>query len=179
MNTADREQLARAFGFAQGKHPDLRDIIERGFSWSHFVESEELIRYSSSPAATVSKALMPRRTLIYVFLLDSGFVIFYNLPPRLVLQEATVSLICPEACFQAHTAAECEEYVRTWTSHKLYTPDFSLSSAIEMLCFKQLDPGRRDLFVEIGSVNLLIIASGKLFLILKASMVIPYQNLLC
>ncbi|EXJ75824.1 uncharacterized protein A1O5_00331 [Cladophialophora psammophila CBS 110553] len=134
--------LARAFGFAQGKHTDLRDTIERGFSWSRFVEREELIR-----------------TLIYVFALDSGFLIFYNLPPKLVVQEATVSLICPEACFQAHTAAECEEYVRMWTSHRLYSPNFSLSSAIEILCSKQLSPDHRDLFVEIGSVNLLIIAA--------------------
>lgn len=101
------------------------------------------------------------RTLIYVFLLDSGFVIFYNFPPRLVVQEANVSLVCPEACFQAQTAAECEAYVRMWTSHRLYQPSLSLSSAIEILCRRSVSQYHRDVFIELGSVNLMIIATGE------------------
>jgi hypothetical protein len=94
--------------------------------------------------------------------LNSGFVIFFNLPPRLVVQEASTSLVCPEACFQAPTTAECLRHIKTWTFHKLYIPDLSLYSAIELLSQKKSRQYAPDLFIGVGSVNLLIITTGEL-----------------
>jgi hypothetical protein len=41
------------------------------------------------------------KNLIYIFLLDTVFVIFNNLPPRMVINELKMDLVCPESCFQA------------------------------------------------------------------------------
>jgi hypothetical protein len=35
-----------------------------------------------------------------VFVLDTGLTTWHNSPPRLVLRELEIGLVCPESCFQ-------------------------------------------------------------------------------
>ncbi|KAL1982526.1 hypothetical protein VTN96DRAFT_1251 [Rasamsonia emersonii] len=85
--------------------------------WSQFIAEEELIR-----------------TLTYVFLLDTGFAIFYNTPPRMVIAELQMDLTCPEICFQASTANECLAHFRAWVTTRTWPGTPSLHSAVCRIC---------------------------------------------
>ncbi|KAF3394654.1 hypothetical protein F1880_005444 [Penicillium rolfsii] len=85
------------------------------FDWQAYIQKEETIR-----------------TLIYVFLLDSAFVIFHNSPPRIFGQELEIHISCPEAAFQAGSADECFQYLKKWADE---VPDHpSVSTTIETIC---------------------------------------------
>lgn len=47
------------------------------------------------------------RVMYYIFILDSGFCIFHNYPPRLALAEIKVDLPCPEDVYEAVDSTDC------------------------------------------------------------------------
>ncbi|KAJ5764934.1 hypothetical protein N7520_004493 [Penicillium odoratum] len=85
------------------------------FDWQAYIQKEETIR-----------------TLSFVFLLDSAFVIFHNSPPRIFGQELEMHISCPEAAFQAGSADECFQHLKKWADEVLDHP--SVSTAIETIC---------------------------------------------
>lgn len=101
------------------------------------------------------------RTFLWVFLLDTSFVIFNNLPPRMVIRELQMRMACPESCFQASTAEECAAAVRDWVSQPSATSKISLHKAIECFCFDDLAPYLLRGLASLGPLNLFVIISGK------------------
>ncbi|EXJ69403.1 uncharacterized protein A1O5_07439 [Cladophialophora psammophila CBS 110553] len=135
--------LARDMDIASSKHPYLDFSDPEGFDWHSFISREERIR-----------------TLIYVFLLDSGFVMFNNLPPRMAAAEMKLNLACPEGCFQADSARDCFLRLRQWYSSANTTATMSLSAALETLCQKELDDRVCMRFSTVGILNMFTMASA-------------------
>src|SRR5689334_22679167 len=97
------------------------------FNWHDFVAREELIRYklSTLPSLFVADGV-DISTLIYIFLMDTAFVMFNNLPPRMAVKELKMDLACPEPCFQATTSAECFSQIQIWTASETWAQRMSL-----------------------------------------------------
>jgi hypothetical protein len=70
----------------------------------------------------------------YIFLLDTAFSIFHCSPPRLMIPEMRVSLVCPEDCFQAASAEECFVLLLAWTRSQPLQAEMSLFEAVGALC---------------------------------------------
>jgi hypothetical protein len=133
--------------------------IGTNFSWKEFVAQEELIRYDSSVTHRIRS--LPNRTFLWIFLLDTCFVIFNNLPPRMVIRELQLRMAYPEACFQADTAEECARAMRDWRDHLPTMADISLREAIQVFCSDNLVPSVRCELANLGPLNLFVIISGK------------------
>lgn len=123
-------------------HP-LDDLDMQNFDWKTFVVREELIR-----------------TVMYVFLLDIAFTIFNNLPPRMVVREMTIDLVCPEPCFQAETAEDCYTKIKSWISHPLWSKQATLYAAIRHFRQPKIAPDVQHYLARSGILNLWAIASA-------------------
>ncbi|KAK5191957.1 hypothetical protein LTR20_010968 [Exophiala xenobiotica] len=129
--------VARALGFSSARHPDLTDLRRSTFDWREFILTEEMIR-----------------TLLWVYLLDSAFVIFNNMPPRLALRELGIGLACSEACFQAEDPSSCFNYLKLWGTRVGRPRDTSLYSLIKSFCSGTMDSGRLDRASHEGFMNM-------------------------
>ncbi|KAI9929443.1 hypothetical protein MW887_000914 [Aspergillus wentii] len=119
------------------------------FDWHEFVRDEELIR-----------------TLLYVFLIDTAFTIFNNLPPRLAFSELKLSLACPEPCFQSQSADDC--LLELHMASSAVPPINTVASAIETLCEAEICPDDWQALSRTGILNLFIIISALHVLIFNA-----------
>ncbi|KIW77862.1 hypothetical protein Z517_07695 [Fonsecaea pedrosoi CBS 271.37] len=136
--------MAREFGFGNAMHGDLASLTLADFDWHEFALKEELIR-----------------TLNYIIVLDSGFVMMNNMPPRILPSELRVGLVCPEACFQASSKSDCFHHLRTWMSHPLWRDRrLATAEALNILTSGEMDSETVQFFTHLGYVNLgiLIIA---------------------
>ncbi|EXJ91674.1 hypothetical protein A1O3_00224 [Capronia epimyces CBS 606.96] len=124
-------------------HTGLDHLDLHSLSWKQFVVREELIR-----------------SIMYVFLLDTAFTIFNNLPPRMVLRETTNDLACPEPCFQAPTAVDCFNKIQNWISHPQYKKGVPFYAAVRSLRQKTLDIETRAYLSQCGVLNLWTIVSS-------------------
>ncbi|KAK4937633.1 hypothetical protein LTR10_021779 [Elasticomyces elasticus] len=124
-------------------HGALGGTQFQNFLWEDFVLREELIR-----------------TIIYIFLLDTAFTIFNNVPPRMTNREMTNDLACPEPCFQAATVVDCFQKTREWVTHPLCCERTTLYAAIR--CFGQtsIDPVTQQYLAQAGVLNLWTIVSA-------------------
>ncbi|KAL4749001.1 hypothetical protein BDW72DRAFT_214371 [Aspergillus terricola var. indicus] len=104
----------RAMGLSEARHPhiDLKSSVTVE-AWNEYIFKAEMIR-----------------TFNHVFLLDSAFVIFHNSVPRMVLQEMTIDLTCPEDVFQAVSPAE---FTRALKLHPACTAPL-LTDCVRNLC---------------------------------------------
>uniref|UniRef100_A0A093VGT3 Zinc-type alcohol dehydrogenase-like protein n=1 Tax=Talaromyces marneffei PM1 TaxID=1077442 RepID=A0A093VGT3_TALMA len=87
--------IVRDLDIMAARHIDYNSKHRNEFDWNEFVSREELIR-----------------TFIWVFLMDTAFVTFNNLPPRMVVKEMKMHVAAPESCFQASTADQCYDAIR-------------------------------------------------------------------
>ncbi|KIW18811.1 hypothetical protein PV08_03100 [Exophiala spinifera] len=129
-------------------HRALRELLEHGqlFRWEKFVLHEQLIR-----------------VIIYVFLLDTAFTIFNNVPPRMVIREMTNDLACPEPCFQASTAEECGDEFQKWTTHPIHSHcggGGSLYASIRRFRQDRIELSGQRCLADIGVLNLWTIVSS-------------------
>lgn len=97
---------------------------------------------------------------IWIFLLDTAFVIFNNLPHRMVIKEMRMHMASPEACFQAATAEECIEQIHRWMHPTSPFCSLLLREAIENLCLDTLSPESQQQFSQLGPLNLFAMVSG-------------------
>ncbi|PYI07315.1 hypothetical protein BO78DRAFT_313470 [Aspergillus sclerotiicarbonarius CBS 121057] len=121
--------------------------------WNQFIESEQLIR-----------------TLLYVFLVDTEFTIFHNMPPRLTIPELQMPLACPETCFQARSADEYS-HQRSALSQS-GPPRASISTIIQTMCREDFELDVLPGLGQLGTLNLFILISAlhTLKFTIKASM---------
>lgn len=129
--------VARDIGISHARHPPYHPL---SFSWQEFVAREQLIR-----------------VFMWIFLLDTAFVIFNNVPPRMAIKEMKMHLVCSEACFQAPNSDLCFQNLRSGFPNGTHT----LSSLTAMIC-KQLIVSKTQLaLANIGPLNLFALASGR------------------
>jgi hypothetical protein len=96
------------------------------------------------------------RVLLWVFLLDTAFVIFNNLPPRMAIKEMKMHFACNEACFQAATGDLCSQLL----SSDPINGKYKLSSLTMMMCKRSIAADDQALLANIGPLNLFALTSG-------------------
>ncbi|QKX62667.1 uncharacterized protein TRUGW13939_09828 [Talaromyces rugulosus] len=121
----------------------LRAVNNQLFEWESFINTEEKIR-----------------TLSYVFLLDGGFVIFNNMPPRMVVSELEMGLACPDECFQAPSASECLAILETWAGKTPQFYQYSIVSVLETMFRRDLSVEKKGIYAHFGILNLFIIVTA-------------------
>ena len=133
------------------------------FDWNEFVSREELIRYVRYLRWLCHILTFPdHRIFHWIFLLDTAFVIFNNLPPRLVIKEMKEHVAAPEACFQAETADKCFRQIQQWMPARSQFWKISFRSAFENLCQANLSTDMRYVLAALGPLNLFAMSSGEL-----------------
>lgn len=149
----------RDIGIHNARHPDYRQLMNLcDFSWEGFAVREELIR-----------------VLLWIFLLDTAFVIFNNLPPRMVIREMTMSPAKPESCFQAMTAEACFHALRQQLKQQQSNNNDDINglyivSAVEVLYQPYIDEVLSTSLADLGPLNLFAMTSA------LHSLIFHYQN---
>lgn len=101
------------------------------------------------------------RVFTWIFLLDTAFVIFNNLPPRMVIKEMRMHMAMPETCFQATTADQCHQQIQfSLPAQSLYWK-ISFRGAFESLCKDDLSLEVRHIVSSLGPLVLFALASGE------------------
>lgn len=113
-------------------------------SWKQFSMREELIR-----------------TLTYIVLLDSAYVIFNNTPSRMALQEARMALACPDACWQAENVHTWQEAMKIWASSDIGMQQPTISQIICLIWNSRLTEGDWSILRQMSTVNLFAIVHRK------------------
>ncbi|EXL91286.1 hypothetical protein FOIG_15560 [Fusarium odoratissimum NRRL 54006] len=133
--------IARSFGLYNLSLAKLDTTFSTQQKWARFILLESMIR-----------------TATYIYLLDSAFVLYYRLPPRVISLELNTGLVCPEVCFQAESAAECFLQLHMATMGKQNQSRLTVSSAVRLLCSPHsLDPS---IFHNLSSFNMFTIISA-------------------
>jgi hypothetical protein len=96
----------------------------------------------------------------WIFLFDTAFVIFNNLPPRMVIKEMKMHLATPESCFQALTADECYREIQTHLPSGNAYWSLSFRGAFEALAKDTFSPSMRQIIAASGPLNLFALTSG-------------------
>ncbi|QMW33472.1 hypothetical protein G4B84_008903 [Aspergillus flavus NRRL3357] len=135
--------LARDLNLFSIKHKDLDNVRGGDFCWETFIATEECIR-----------------TMLFIYIHDTGFAIFSNYPPRTRIQEMSLGMACPEACFQAQTATECLSAIRTWTAHPLWGCRRTLRDIVKVMFCKDINLDVRAYISHLGILNLWIVCSA-------------------
>lgn len=105
---------ARDLDMSTVRHSNIASCLEY-FDWIEFVHMEECIR-----------------TLLWVFQLDTAYIIFNNMPPHFALRELSMGLASPELSFQASSPHECFAILRAWLANNARTFDPSLYGLIKL-----------------------------------------------
>ncbi|KIW22184.1 uncharacterized protein PV07_12095 [Cladophialophora immunda] len=138
--------VCRDVGISRATHRDYRFISQADFDWRSFVETEEMIR-----------------TFIWIYMIDTAFVIFNNFPPRMVLGELRMDVASPERCFQASSAEECFLGIQWWlckTQRKQAQTPSSLLDFIRAFCRDEIDASFTDIYAHEAYMNYFAVTSA-------------------
>ncbi|KAJ5219995.1 hypothetical protein N7468_009199 [Penicillium chermesinum] len=144
--------LARDLKPASGVHHDFRDLkAPSQLAWESFIRTEVKIR-----------------TLSFVFLLDTAFVMFYNTPARMFATELEMNINSPEPVFLAETATEWFSSLQSWMRE---TPSYPITVAalVEGICQPHLEPSQQHVYSHLSMLNLFVLISGKTSLMTTSS----------
>ena len=176
-----RVQTARDLGINTARHLDYFRQSEVEFNWCEYVVREEIVRSVSSdvmPLPLPLTAFDNHMISIYmwIFLLDTAFVIFNNLPHRMVIKEMKMHMVSPEACFQAETSAECFAEIRRWMSPESPFCSLLLRDAIENLCLDTMTDETHQRLSQLGPTNLFAMVSGESLLLIDRNRAAAVQS---
>lgn len=134
----------RDVGIVNARHANYSELTLANFSFSQFAAMEELIR-----------------VILWVFLVDTAFVIFNNVPPRMVIKEMKMSPACPEICFQATTSEACFHALQREDTIHAFRPNQALqfASAFELLYQSSMDDATTMMLADLGPLNLFAMTS--------------------
>ncbi|KAL9564863.1 hypothetical protein ACKAV7_011315 [Fusarium commune] len=135
--------MARDFGIMSARHPDYSTCLYDRFDWRDFAAREQLIRI-----------------FLWIYLLDHAFVIFNNLPPRMVIKEMSMHMAFPEAAFQASTSTECARELQNWHLRSTLLQNITFREVVESFCGKSFSNDMRRLFADLGPLNLFAVVSA-------------------
>ena len=97
------------------------------------------------------------RTILWVFLLDTAFVVFHNAPPRMVTREMRMHFAPSEAAFHAETVVACYSYPSSDPAHE----PLIVSPLIQKMCKSPLTPEIRTRVASLSVLNLFVLTSGE------------------
>ncbi|KAJ5103941.1 hypothetical protein N7532_004470 [Penicillium argentinense] len=134
---------ARDIGIATATHLDYTCLSRAEFQWKEYSAREEIIRLFT-----------------WTFLLDTAFVIFNNLPPRMLFKEMNMHFSTPETCFQAETSDQC--YQQILIHLPVGSPYWNLSfrRAFEALSKDYNSPTTCTSIANLGPLNMFALASA-------------------
>ncbi|KAL4738366.1 hypothetical protein BDV11DRAFT_206021 [Aspergillus similis] len=141
--TWEGNDATRDIGIPMARHLNYSQQSRTEFDWREFAVREEFVR-----------------VLTWTFLLDTAFIIFNNLPPRMVIKEMKIHTAVPEACFQAMNADECYEKIHLFLPSESLYWKVSLCSAFQTLCRESLEVTVRDGLAALGPLNLFALTSA-------------------
>lgn len=101
------------------------------------------------------------RVLLWVFLLDTAFVIFNNGPPRMVIREMANHLSVPDICFNSPTADQCYNQIRTSLPSSSHYWTMSFGNVFKGLCSESLPIDIQYDLALLGPLNLFALTSGE------------------
>ncbi|KAI9050298.1 hypothetical protein LZ554_005465 [Drepanopeziza brunnea f. sp. 'monogermtubi'] len=132
----------RSFGFPKLSQEIYNErTLLSDFDWNRYVATEEL-----------------NRTCMFIFLVDSSFVIFNNSPTKTPLQTFPCRLVSPPACFEAETAEDCYHHLESCrSSNYAHT---TLIEAVETFRMNSMTDKAYSMFMGLDSINLFAILSG-------------------
>lgn len=128
--------------------------------WTEFGLREELIR-----------------TLLYTFLLDSAFVIFYDMSPRMVINELQFGLVAQDEHFNAPDAETWFMRTKAAAQESLVCSQVTLAQSITMIMGEGVGTSGWEIFETISPLNLFAIASGKLHGNKRATPLLTHSSL--
>lgn len=99
---------------------------------------------------------------LWIYLLDHAFVIFNNLPPRMVIKEMSMHMAFPEAVFQATTSAECAQEIHNWHLRSASVQNITFREVVESFCKNSIPETKRRCFSDLGPLNLFAVVSGNI-----------------
>ncbi|KAK4869941.1 hypothetical protein LT330_005665 [Penicillium expansum] len=134
---------ARDIGITAARHLNYSELGRHEFEWKEYAAREEMIRLFT-----------------WIFLLDSAFVIFNNLPPRMVIKEIRMHMATPETCFQAATADQCHHQIQLFLPARSLYWTTSFRGSFESLCKDDLSVNIRHLLATLGPLNLFALTSA-------------------
>lgn len=134
---------ARDIGITTATHLNYSMLVRADFQWKEFAAREELIRLFT-----------------WIFLLDTAFVIFNNLPPRMVFKEMNIHMAAPEACFQAETADSCHQMIQLYLPPESTYWEMSFRQTFEALSQPEMPSCLKYSISSLGLLNLFALASG-------------------
>ncbi|KAF2111889.1 hypothetical protein BDV96DRAFT_179870 [Lophiotrema nucula] len=143
--------VCRDLKASRASHGDLNDYIGAGATWANwkqFILKEELIR-----------------TITYVFLLDSAYATFFNMPPRLTLHELQMDFTCPGAVFEGNDPETWFTALQTWASATVGEKRPLINEATIMLCQGTLPLESQQLFMRMSTLNYFTIMHAFQYLI--------------
>ncbi|KAF0637477.1 hypothetical protein FPSE5266_09730 [Fusarium pseudograminearum] len=135
--------MARDFGIISAKHPDYSTMLCGDFDWEGFAAREQLIR-----------------VFLWTYLLDHAFVIFNNLPPRMVIKEMSMHMASPEAVFQATTSEDCYQELCKWQSRSAPIRNITFRQVVEIFCKNPIPNEMQRYFADLGPLNLFAVVSA-------------------
>ncbi|KAF5597360.1 C2H2 transcription factor [Fusarium pseudoanthophilum] len=97
---------------------------------------------------------------LWIYLLDHAFVIFNNLPPRMVIKEMSMHMAFPEAAFQASTSIECARELQNWHLRSSLLQNITFREVVERFCGRPFSNDMRRLFADLGPLNLFAVISA-------------------
>jgi hypothetical protein len=151
-------------GFSQAKHSTEVNINKIHVDWSTFIFKEELIRWVIPALDCMSEeAYDDFRTQTFIFLLDTAFTIFHNIPPRIAISELDMSLTCSEQLFQAINAEDLRSTIRENQIDCTEASELSVCQLVQALVQQVEIRGLFDVLKSLTAVNLFTLISGKSF----------------
>lgn len=139
--------VARSLCPSPVSHGCLRSYTDAGDrvqSWKKFILTEELIR-----------------TVLYVFMLDSAYVMFNNCAPRMVVFELQMSLTCPEVLFQVADVDIWLLYLEAWTQSSIGQRQPLLADIIEIILKEELSVEEREVLQQMSLLNFFSVVNGR------------------
>jgi hypothetical protein len=153
-------KTARDIGITAAQHLNYSDQGRHEFDWKEYAAREELIRLALPLHPNGTRLTIPS-VFTWIFLLDTAFVIFNNLPPRMVIKEMRMHMATPESCFQATTADECHQQIQLFLPARSIYWTISFRGSFESICKDELSHTIRQLLASLGPSNLFALTSGK------------------
>ncbi|RMJ28929.1 hypothetical protein PHISP_00140 [Aspergillus sp. HF37] len=134
---------ARDIDLTTVRHTKYSEQARYEFDWRDFAMREELIR-----------------VLMWIFLLDTAFVIFNNLPPRMVIREMRMHLAVPDNCFHSPSTDQCLEQLRLSLPSGSQYWKMSFGNIFKSLCSESLAMHIRNDLASLGPLNLFALTSA-------------------
>jgi len=71
-----------------------------------------------------------------------------------------MDISCPEACFQAESATECQLHLEEWTKSRFWRNRLSIVSVVRRICQNAIDEDMVRKFSQLGTLNLFTMVQG-------------------